>query len=344
MIHSLFSNIHILQWSLLTTLAICWAVRCFFQVFRPNPPSTVQEVMAGAATSRPRKGSGEALDAVDLSEELDFDDEAGTERSDGATFGAWVGSSGWRDDDWVGGWQGVCLSVRVGDKAQVEYFWSLESWLVWRALHIISWLLCDNVPLWARGGGSVGPWLSVLSQHKGCCRDVQGNLDCCNRSATSPKDGDTYIATQKCIDTDDRSQKTHQYTNQTTITRPIYWNCLQKDASASTCQYVSCSDRCLPGPLALQPRTGQCGLWLRGAWLGLPPGARECATFGRLSAGWGCSTGMGETITVTVGEHCFKKHHLGIPRVNEDMHEICMMMMGMMGMAQRSRSRVFLIS
>lgn len=36
--------------------------------------------MAGAATSRPRKGSGEALDAVDLSEELDFDDEAGTER------------------------------------------------------------------------------------------------------------------------------------------------------------------------------------------------------------------------------------------------------------------------
>eukprot|EP00913_Durusdinium_trenchii_P027272 g25586.t1 len=43
--------------------------------FRPNPPSTVQEVMAGAATSRPRKGSGEALDAVDLSEELDFDDE-----------------------------------------------------------------------------------------------------------------------------------------------------------------------------------------------------------------------------------------------------------------------------
>lgn len=50
--------------------------------------------MAGAATSRPRKGSGEALDAVDLSEELDFDDEAGTERSDGATFGAWVGSSG----------------------------------------------------------------------------------------------------------------------------------------------------------------------------------------------------------------------------------------------------------
>lgn len=41
--------------------------------------SQPQEVMAGAAEasgSRLRKGSGEILDAVDLAEELDFDDEA----------------------------------------------------------------------------------------------------------------------------------------------------------------------------------------------------------------------------------------------------------------------------
>jgi hypothetical protein len=43
------------------------------------PQFQPQEVMAGAAEasgSRLRKGSGEILDAVDLAEELDFDDEA----------------------------------------------------------------------------------------------------------------------------------------------------------------------------------------------------------------------------------------------------------------------------
>ncbi|CAK9002426.1 Ribosome assembly protein 1 (EF-2 like GTPase) (Elongation factor-like 1), partial [Durusdinium trenchii] len=50
-------------------------LRIVEQINAANQQLFSEEVMAGAATSRPRKGSGEALDAVDLSEELDFDDE-----------------------------------------------------------------------------------------------------------------------------------------------------------------------------------------------------------------------------------------------------------------------------
>ena len=45
-----------------------------------DPVFFAKEVMADAAenpTGRLRAGSGEVLDAVDLAEELDFDDEAG---------------------------------------------------------------------------------------------------------------------------------------------------------------------------------------------------------------------------------------------------------------------------
>ena len=55
-----------------------------FQPPRGPGCQTVKEVMADAAENpmgRLRAGSGEVLDAVDLAEELDFDDEAGGHRS-----------------------------------------------------------------------------------------------------------------------------------------------------------------------------------------------------------------------------------------------------------------------